>query len=563
MPSTVEIVIKTIDQSTQETKRVGDGWKDLGKSIAAGAAVITASVLAVKKALEFAEEGAQFDLLSQSVENLGIDVETLQDSVGGTIDKFSIMNATATLLAGTQGKLRDALVDSSADLLEIAKAANAVNPALGDTGFLFESLGRGIKRASPLILDNLGLVIKVGEANERMAESLGKTVNELTAEEKQLALLNETIAKGNVLISQAADLNTEAVDTYASMGASITDAWNALKALLAVPLTPLAEQIGAWADLIGLYQEGKISLWEANRAMFVAGTTSATVTSELEFLESQFEETETSIVGGRAALVGYATAAGEAARASEDATEANEDLALSLGDVNLGLDSFIQKQLDTIKFMRRGGGEIQKVVDGAMADYEEGLITLSELNDILEDQAIETALALGEFDDLGMEGIIGVLEEMGIPLRDAQLLANDLMIRLEEMDGATASMFINIVTTGSIPNLPGSGVVPGTNIPLQSGPSTPGVTPGVTVPEQFADGGFMKAGQIGIVGERGPEGFVAPSNGQIISNEDMSRLFGGGSGSISAILAVQQGQFMDRLGSMEAAIVDAVSQAGL
>jgi hypothetical protein len=44
----------------------------------------------------------------------------------------------------------------------------------------------------------------------------------------------------------------------------------------------------------------------------------------------------------------------------------------------------------------------------------------------------------------------------------------------------------------------------------------------------FANGGFMRGGQIGIVGERGPELFMAPSDGTIVTAEQTERLGGGG-----------------------------------
>ena len=77
---------------------------------------------------------------------------------------MKLMSATSTLLAGTSGDLATALGNATPQLLEIAKAANKLNPSLGDTAFLYESIATGVKRASPMILDNLGLTIKIGNS---------------------------------------------------------------------------------------------------------------------------------------------------------------------------------------------------------------------------------------------------------------------------------------------------------------------------------------------------------------------------------------------------------------
>ena len=80
-----------------------------------------------------------------------------------------------------------------AGLMDIARAqARATGQ---DVNYLFDSLVMGVKRGTPLLIDNTGLVLKVSDANERFARSLGKTVGALTAE-KQIALLNATLEAG-------------------------------------------------------------------------------------------------------------------------------------------------------------------------------------------------------------------------------------------------------------------------------------------------------------------------------------------------------------------------------
>jgi len=66
-----------------------------------------------------------------------------------------------------------------------------------DVGYMLESIVTGVGRASPLILDNLGITLKMGEVYEKTAKSLGKTTEELTDAERKQGLLNAVIEWGN------------------------------------------------------------------------------------------------------------------------------------------------------------------------------------------------------------------------------------------------------------------------------------------------------------------------------------------------------------------------------
>ena len=198
MAQTVEIILKATDKASGTFKEVGKSAKGMdidlkGIAVAGGAAlgVLGAIAVAGKQAFEFGKQGAaitqtadSFDLLMEKVGATPGLLDDLRDASRGTISDFELMGSTATLLAGASGELATELANATPRLMEIAKAANKLNPALGDTAFMYNSIATGVKRAQPLILDNLGLTIKVGTANEQMAKKLGKTVEQLTASEK-------------------------------------------------------------------------------------------------------------------------------------------------------------------------------------------------------------------------------------------------------------------------------------------------------------------------------------------------------------------------------------------
>jgi len=189
--NTIEVVIKATDKATRELKQLdrdlgglGNVFREFGKGVAAGGVAITGFLVAAKGIMAVGEHGAvvaqtaeSFELLTEKVGASANLLGQLKTASKNTIPDLQLMSSTTTLLAGAQGELATSLANATPELLEIAKAANKLNPSLGDTTFLYQSLATGIKRASPLILDNLGLTISVGDANRKMAESLGKSAN--------------------------------------------------------------------------------------------------------------------------------------------------------------------------------------------------------------------------------------------------------------------------------------------------------------------------------------------------------------------------------------------------
>lgn len=215
--------------------------------LAGGAAVVGATM---KAAFDLGAQGASvmqteesFSVLLQTIGAAPDLLNQLREASRGTVPDLELMSATATLLAGTSGELALQLASAAPEILEIAKAANKLNPTLGDTTFLYESLMTGIKRGSPLLIDNTGLTLKLGEANEMMAEKLGKSVEELTAEEQRMAILNATLEAGDVLINQVGGSVDSQTDSFARLNTATENLSNTLKAKLSPFLADAANAL--------------------------------------------------------------------------------------------------------------------------------------------------------------------------------------------------------------------------------------------------------------------------------------------------------------------------------
>lgn len=244
-----------ISNAVPAVKGFGASIAGITPQIIAVGAAVTVAVKAFQAWREAAEMGAvirqtgeSFDFLSKNIYQVPDLLQKMREASRGTISDMQLMSSFMTLVAGTTPELGSALAAATPQLLEIAKAANILNPTLGDTTFFFESLARGIKRSEIRLIDNLGLNLRIGEANKRWAEQLGKTVQELTAEERQLAILNETLRVGGQLIDQVGGKTDSLVDPYLRLAASSENVKNGFREIASVTFTPVIESLG---DLAG------------------------------------------------------------------------------------------------------------------------------------------------------------------------------------------------------------------------------------------------------------------------------------------------------------------------
>ena len=259
----IEILLKSKDEATPNIKVLGLSLTDLKSGIDMVASGAQKAAQLMRAAFDFTEQGAAVLQTRDSFERLGLSIEEMRDRSLGTVDDMTLMSSSLTLAAGASENLQGYMLEAAPQLLEIAKAANAVNPAVGDTAFLFGSLARGIKRSSPLIIDNTGLVLKLGEANETYAETIGKTVEDLSAEEKQIALLNATLEAGDRLIEQAGGNVESYTDAWAQLRVETRNATDEMKATAAEGLGPL---VAGYADNLRITREysDEIGLLRAN-----------------------------------------------------------------------------------------------------------------------------------------------------------------------------------------------------------------------------------------------------------------------------------------------------------
>lgn len=161
----------------------------------------------------------------------------LRDATANTISDFELMRQTNIALAGSTGEFGKQFGEALPRVLELARAQARATGT--DVDFLVQSLISGIKRASPLLIDNTGIVLKVGAANEALAQKLGKSVEALSAEEKQIAVLNAVLEAGERTTRAYGETQDYANIKFAQAQASIQNMINGIQ----VAVEPLASAV--------------------------------------------------------------------------------------------------------------------------------------------------------------------------------------------------------------------------------------------------------------------------------------------------------------------------------
>jgi hypothetical protein len=186
-------------------------------------AAIAGVAIVANKAWDMAYATAQFEqsraAFNSMVNSMGADADRLfaqlREKSANLIDQKSLVeSANRAMSLGIP-------VEKLGELMEVARA-KARDMGITTTQ-AFNDIATGVGRASPLILDNLGLVIKVGEANQRMADELHKNVGALTEKEKKMAILNAALDSGKEALARYNMSQNTTLENMQRMSAAAKD----------------------------------------------------------------------------------------------------------------------------------------------------------------------------------------------------------------------------------------------------------------------------------------------------------------------------------------------------
>jgi len=211
-------------------------------------ATVAATVFAATAVVKNFQKAAQVDNLIRGLDALGAAsgrnlsslAMSLREATDGAISLEQSLRATA--LASSAGI-------GSEEFLRLGEVARNASVALGrDLSDSLDRLTRGVAKLEPEILDELGLIIRVDEASEKYAATLGKTASQLTNFQKRQAFLNEAIIQGEEKFGEIG--KSVPVDGFTKLSASLQDVLKSISSFINRGAEPLAAFLAEAPGLI-------------------------------------------------------------------------------------------------------------------------------------------------------------------------------------------------------------------------------------------------------------------------------------------------------------------------
>lgn len=263
--SSVKVTTKTMGDAADKTDGFRLAMTKLSRDIKVAGTILDTVATSLREVYQAASEGAKITAAEQFFVNAGKSIEGYREATKGMVDDAELMK---------KANLADSMGIDEKTFKKLVMVAEASALKTGQSfDYMFNSIIVGTARSSRLLLDNLGIIVSVKQANEKYAESIGKTVEELSAEEKQIAFVNEVALKSQGTLDEYARATDKTAESFARFEAAIENVATAIKTTLASAIggsgildafTKMFNDIlevvkgGKWAD-IGSYIGLKIA----------------------------------------------------------------------------------------------------------------------------------------------------------------------------------------------------------------------------------------------------------------------------------------------------------------
>ena len=188
-------------------------------------ATLAANVFAITAAFRFLADAANFRILTEGAreyatitgESLSLITSRLQEATGQQLAFAEAAQSVA--IARAAGVTTD-------QISELGKLAKNASIALGrDLTDSLNRLIRGVTKAEPELLDELGIILRLEIATEKYAEQMGIAGRKLSIFEKSQAVVNEVLTQGQ---EKFGEFNTE-LNAFSQLAKSFDDLLNNIK----------------------------------------------------------------------------------------------------------------------------------------------------------------------------------------------------------------------------------------------------------------------------------------------------------------------------------------------
>tara|TARA_B100001250_G_scaffold15210_1_gene13291 strand:- start:6629 stop:10627 length:3999 start_codon:yes stop_codon:yes gene_type:complete len=226
------------NMTSNSTKQYSKMQQGMGGLVGAYA-TLAAQVFAVSAAFQFLQNASDFKNLVAGQEALGtvtgVAYKTITHAmIEATDAQLKYIDAARAAAIGTAAGL------SSGQLTGLAEAAKNASFALGrDLTDSMNRLVRGVTKAEPELLDELGIILRLEPATEKYAQKIGKAREELNAYERTQAVANEVLGQAERKFGAIAELMDPSATALARFTKSFDELINIFKVGLIEGLTPI------------------------------------------------------------------------------------------------------------------------------------------------------------------------------------------------------------------------------------------------------------------------------------------------------------------------------------
>ena len=232
---------KGVAGSTSNSTKAFSKMQQGTGGLVAAYATLAASLFAVSAAFNFLKRAGDLKILQQGQvaysSATGVAMKSLtSDIIAATDAQVTFQDASQAAAIGIASGL------DPDQLIRLGKAAKDASAMLGrDVTDSFNRLVRGVTKAEPELLDELGIILRLETASKNYAIAINKDVKALTTFEKSQAVTNEVLRQAEEKYGRIMDITSVGTNRYAKLGKAFDDVTNKLKLLAEKAMGPLAD----------------------------------------------------------------------------------------------------------------------------------------------------------------------------------------------------------------------------------------------------------------------------------------------------------------------------------
>ncbi len=231
---------KGVAQAGMNSTKAFSKMTDGSNGLVAAYASLAAQLFAISAAFQFLKQAGQLKSLREGQQayasSTGIAMKSLtNDIIAATEAQITFTEASQAAAIGVASGL------NPEQLTLLGKAAKDASLILGrDVTDSFNRLVKGVTKAEPELLDELGIILRLDTATENYGRTIGKTKDELTAFERSQAVANDVLTQSEDKYGRILEITGASVNKFAQLGKAFDDIVNNIKDLAVKVGTPLA-----------------------------------------------------------------------------------------------------------------------------------------------------------------------------------------------------------------------------------------------------------------------------------------------------------------------------------